>query len=90
MPYGVGKRICPGVELADMEMFLVLSNLLATVVISLPAGKEEFYSRGFTSGAYNGCSKMSLRIHHSGENLKSFPIITLGVLFFRYSWGGLL
>jgi len=30
MPYGLGQRICPGKELADMEMFLVLANILAT------------------------------------------------------------
>ena len=30
LPYGVGERVCPGVELANMEMFLILTNILAT------------------------------------------------------------
>ena len=38
MPYGLGERICPGKELADMEMFLILANLLASYSLLLAPG----------------------------------------------------
>merc|ERR1711973_514808 len=28
LPYGIGPRVCPGAELADMQLFLMLSNSL--------------------------------------------------------------
>lgn len=38
LAYGIGKRKCPGAELADMELFLIMTNLLSTFTFSLPDG----------------------------------------------------
>ena len=38
MPYGLGERICPGKELADMEMFLILTNLLTSYRLLVAPG----------------------------------------------------
>ena len=38
---------------------------------------NKFYSRGFTSGAYNGYLKISLKASSFWRKSKSFPIITL-------------
>ena len=40
LPYGIGKRICPGAVLADIQMFLVLTNILSEFNISLPDGDK--------------------------------------------------
>jgi len=40
MPYGIGSRICPGKELADMEMFLILTNILTSYQL-LPVGGDD-------------------------------------------------
>ncbi|KAL7748101.1 hypothetical protein RI367_006457 [Sorochytrium milnesiophthora] len=38
--FGGGRRICPGINLAYQELFMVLTRLLATFELSLPAGVE--------------------------------------------------
>jgi len=40
LPYGVGKRMCPGSKLADIQLFLVISNLLSEFTLSLPDGDK--------------------------------------------------
>jgi len=50
MPYGVGERVCPGRELADMEMFLIITNLLASYKLCLVDGDEGSIGTQFKSG----------------------------------------
>ena len=38
--FGVGRRICPGRDLAEATMFLFASTLLATSVLSKPLNAE--------------------------------------------------
>lgn len=40
LPYGVGKRVCPGAALADMQIFLVIANILSEFNLSLPDGDK--------------------------------------------------
>ena len=40
LPYSTGKRACPGAKLADMQLFLVLTNILAEFTLSLPKGDK--------------------------------------------------
>ena len=40
LPYSTGKRACPGAKLADMQLFLVLTNILAEYTLSLPKGDK--------------------------------------------------
>ena len=40
LPYSSGKRACPGAKLADMQLFLVLTNILAEYTLSLPKGDK--------------------------------------------------
>ena len=40
LPYSTGKRSCPGAKLADMQLFLVLTNILAEFTLSLPKGDK--------------------------------------------------
>jgi len=50
LPYGTGPRVCPGAELADMQMFLMLSNILATFTLSLPEGDTGEMGTQFEAG----------------------------------------
>lgn len=50
MPYGLGERICPGKELADMEMFLILANLLASYSLLLAPGDTGEMGTQFEAG----------------------------------------
>jgi len=50
LPYGVGPRICPGAELADMKMFLVIANMIATFDILLPEGDDGEMGTQFEAG----------------------------------------
>ena len=38
LPYGIGPRVCPGAELADMQLFLIMSNILTVYSLELPEG----------------------------------------------------
>jgi len=38
LPYGVGPRVCPGAELADMQLFLMIANILTVYTLDLPDG----------------------------------------------------
>ena len=40
LPYSTGKRACPGAKLADMQLFLVLTNILAEYTLALPKGDK--------------------------------------------------
>lgn len=50
VPYGIGARRCPGEELAEMETFLILSNLLKSFLLRTPEGDDKdvgtFYETG--------------------------------------------
>lgn len=50
MPYGLGERICPGRGLADMETFLILTNLLNTHVLCAVDGDDRQMATQFESG----------------------------------------
>jgi cytochrome P450 family 2 subfamily J len=45
LPYGSGPRVCPSAEFADMQLFLMLSNILTTFTLSLTEGDTERSSR---------------------------------------------
>ncbi|XP_041463753.1 cytochrome P450 2J4-like [Lytechinus variegatus] len=38
LPFGYGRRVCPGEQLARMEIFLLVTNLLQRFSLSLPEG----------------------------------------------------
>ena len=38
VPYGIGRRACPAADVADMETFLILSNLLKNFSLRPPHG----------------------------------------------------
>jgi len=50
LPYGVGRRICPGAKLADMQVFLFLTNLLADFVLKVPPGDKGDLGTQFKAG----------------------------------------
>lgn len=50
LPYGIGRRVCPGAELADMTLFLLLANIMATFKLSLPDGDEGEMGTQFEAG----------------------------------------
>merc|ERR1712203_1258361 len=50
LPYGVGPRICPGAELADMKMFLIIANMIATFNLSLPPADDGDLGTQFEAG----------------------------------------
>jgi len=50
LPYGIGVRVCPGAQLADMELFLIISNLISTFKFSLPQGDGGEIGTQFEAG----------------------------------------
>ena len=50
LPYGVGPRVCPGAELADMQMFLFLANILTVYTLALPEGDDGEIGTQFEAG----------------------------------------
>ncbi|XP_048459624.1 cytochrome P450 2U1 isoform X3 [Rhincodon typus] len=40
MPFGIGKRICMGEQMAKMELFLIFSTLLQSFCFKLPEGSD--------------------------------------------------
>jgi len=50
IPYGIGPRICPGAELADMKMFLVIANLISAFNMTLPEGDDGEMGTQFEAG----------------------------------------
>jgi len=50
LAYSTGKRGCPGSQLADMELFLMMTNLLATFNFSLPEGDDGGLGTQFEAG----------------------------------------
>ncbi len=40
VPYGVGVRVCPAVDVAEMENFLILANLLKHFTLRTPHGDD--------------------------------------------------
>ncbi|XP_072446724.1 cytochrome P450 2U1-like [Chiloscyllium punctatum] len=40
MPFGIGKRICMGEQMAKMELFLIFSTLLQSFCFKLPEGTD--------------------------------------------------
>ena len=50
LPYGIGPRVCPGAELADMQLFLMMSNLLTVYTMTLPEGDEGEIGTQFEAG----------------------------------------
>jgi len=50
LPYSTGKRACPGAKLADMQLFLVLTNILAEYTLSLPKGDKGELGTQFKAG----------------------------------------
>ena len=50
MPYGLGTRICPGMKLADMELFLILSNILSSYQLVMVEGDDGDLGTQFEGG----------------------------------------
>jgi len=50
LPYGVGNRVCPGAKLADMQMFLILTNLLSEYCLLTPKGDSRDLGTSFKAG----------------------------------------
>jgi len=50
LPYGVGKRVCPGAKLADMQIFLFLTNILADFDVKIPQGDKGDLGTQFKAG----------------------------------------
>ena len=50
LPYGIGPRVCPGAELADMQLFLMMSNLLTVYTLTTPEGDEGEIGTQFEAG----------------------------------------
>ena len=50
LPYGIGPRVCPGAELADMQLFLMLSNILAVYTLDTPSGDTGEIGTQFEAG----------------------------------------
>ncbi|XP_041465907.1 cytochrome P450 2C15-like [Lytechinus variegatus] len=46
MPFGAGRRVCLGEQLAKMEMFLFFTNVLQRFRITLPPGVQPNYDHG--------------------------------------------
>jgi cytochrome P450 len=45
MPFGFGKRSCPGEPIADIEAFLFITSLLQKFEIEIPKGRK-YTTRG--------------------------------------------
>ena len=50
LPYGIGPRVCPGAELADMQLFLMLTNILAVYSLEMPPGDDGEIGTQFEAG----------------------------------------
>ncbi|XP_073405344.1 cytochrome P450 2F2-like isoform X2 [Dendrobates tinctorius] len=50
MPFSIGKRICPGKSLADMELFIFLITLLQNFMIKSPVPPEKISVASVGSG----------------------------------------
>jgi len=50
LPYGVGPRACPGARLADMKLFLILTNILSQYRLALPHGDKGLMGTQFKAG----------------------------------------
>jgi len=50
MPYGWGKRRCPGEDLAEIEFFLIVTNLLKAFVFRAPQGDKKNLGTYYKSG----------------------------------------
>jgi len=50
LPYGTGPRVCPGAELADMQLFLMIANILAVFNLVLPEGDDGDMGTQFEGG----------------------------------------
>ncbi|XP_077141714.1 cytochrome P450 2F2-like [Ranitomeya variabilis] len=50
MPFSVGKRVCPGKSLADMELFIFLITLLQNFTIKSPVPSEKISVASVGSG----------------------------------------
>jgi len=50
IPFGIGKRSCPGAKLADMQMFLMLANLLNEYTLGVPKEDSGVIATQFKSG----------------------------------------
>ena len=66
LPYSTGKRACPGAKLADMQLFLVLTNILAEYTLSLPKGDKGELGTQFKVKQRQQCNKQTLQPCHSG------------------------
>jgi len=50
LPYSTGKRACPGAKIADMQLFLVITNILTDFNLSLPKGDKGDLGTQFKAG----------------------------------------
>jgi len=50
IPYGVGKRVCPGAKLADMQMLLIIANILAEFSLGVPGEDSGVIATQFKIG----------------------------------------
>lgn len=50
VPFGYGVRRCPGEHLANVEMFLILTNLLKSFLIRTPEGDDKAIGTYYKSG----------------------------------------
>ena len=66
LPYSTGKRACPGAKLADMQLFLVLTNILAEYTLTLPKGDKGELGTQFK--VKKTCLTKTLQPCHSGRD----------------------
>ena len=94
LPFGLGRRICPGLHLADSSLFLYVAGILTMFRIGLPkddGGREYTPNVQFSSGVIRSVYLPSLKRKADKRNsipepfkcsiTARFPSVAASVLF---------